>query len=811
MPTPAPLRPFTLAAAALRRLRLPITLAVVASCAESSAPAPESPPEPIVVTIAESDIVLNAIGATHDVVASVTQGGRARGLQLYWWSASDNTARVSPTGRVLARSRGTTRIYAVSDSGGIDSASVTIAPRAVGIVFLGGPISLLRGRSATIERLVLDSAGVPLTVARLNWMTADTAIASVDATGRVTARAVGATSVRAEIEGSASIFAVIAIGVRPFPRLRLPTDTVVLGEGSRLYIPPVLLPDSVGATEQAVVSAVVTDTGVAWATPTFRIPYRIDGEATLQFVGRAAGTTRVRFSAPGWQDTVAVISVRPLQFGSARRRAVDIDYPSVDVVGNSHGLGSYLLDPVGDPARAVEPRQVRFASSDPSFLRLSVDLSITDGTEPAITRFDLLRAGSAAIVVTSPGVLPETVDVRTQERGFNFNRSFAEFTVDTLQVGYRNSMSLWSSAFVPVTGAEQLVTLTQNRPEVLQLPTAPVTLRWFDPVPTFKYIGLSVGVDTIIASAPGHAPDTLVVRVQSPRFPRPQTPAVVGFLEIASIVGQGRDWMGTVPISLRVTSSAPSVLQGETEYVTLPQSMQIGVRLRQTGIGVATLTLTDTSGSHPPLVLDQIEVQRSPMKLGLPDFPSGGASLGVRQSRNINVGTSWPTGGGGRSGTLRSSDTTLVRLSAGAFSTLPFAFDMESEDRPGTVWIIASSVGLTTDSVKVTVTRGLLDLGPGMTLNSALGGGTMNVLVRDAAGNQRITRDSLFLKVRSSDRNRISLADSIVVIPAGASFSGPIRYTLSLPGPVGITVVPMRPLRLNVDAGSTGFVVTRPP
>jgi hypothetical protein len=336
-------------------------------------------------------------------------------------------------------------------------------------------------------------------------------------------------------------------------------------------------------------------------------------------------------------------------------------------------------------------------------------------------------------------------------------------------------------------------------------------LQWFEPQASFALVGLATGVDTIIASAVGHAPDTLVVRVVTPTLPRAETPDSIGFLEtraIAADPSRSDLWDGAEPITLRVTSSAPAVLQSATEYVTASAAMQYAFALRQIGIGVATFTVTDTSGVHPPVVLDPIEVRRSPMRLQLPEQPAGGASLGVRQRRSIGVETtSW--GGGGATGTLRSSDTTIVRLGASAFTTLPFLMDIESGDVPGSAWVVASGTGLTSDSVRVTVTRGLLDLGTGGTIS--LGGfsvsGTINVLVRDAAGNQRITRDSLFLKVRSSNRNRLSLADSIVVIPAGASFSGAIRYTAGQLGPVGVTVVPMQPLRATVDAGSTGYVI----
>ena len=792
------------------QLILPLAIVASTTCSEPAAPPPAKPPEPIVVAFVDTALLLSTIGATRDLAVSVTQGGTARALRVYWWSASDSIARVSDVGRVSARRRGYTWVYAVSDSGGIDSVLVSVAPVVASLALPDGSIALLRGRSRTVARAAADSAGTPVAQPRVVWSVADTAIASVDVNGRVTAKAVGLTTVRAEIEGRAAIFATASLAVTLPPALRLPRDTIVLVAGTRLHVPPVVTADSVGATEQATVTAVVFDTAIASVTSTFRVPYRIDGEPTMQLIGRRVGTTRVRFSAPGWLDTVAVLSVRQPQLGAARRRTIEIDYPSFDPNGSFTGVASYLTHPDQLEVRALTPFEVRFANSDSSFLRMTVDLAIADGVEPAIARFEILRAGAGQILATSPGVLPETIDVRTRVKGFRFDQYGNERTNDTVQVGYRSRFSLRSSAFLPVAPAVQPVTLTQRRPDLLQLSTTPIELKWFAPQPSFSFVGLATGVDTLIASAPGHAPDTLIVQVVPPLLRRITTPSTIEFLDTPSIVSPIAEWAGAEPVTLRITSSAPAVLQTESAYITIPQATDYAVRLRPTGIGVATLTFTDTTGAHPPLVLDPITVRLSDLRIIFPELPAGGASLGVRQRRNLSVGTSWWAGAAGRSGTLRSSDTSVVRLTETSFGTLPFTTDIESGDVPGTAWIVVTSLGLTTDSVKVTVTRGLIDLGPGAAYRADFSPFTMNVLVRDAAGNQRITRDSLFIKVRSSNRDRISLLDSIVVIPAGASFSGPIRFNALRVGPVGVTAVPMQPLRPNIDAGGTGFVVIRP-
>jgi Bacterial Ig-like domain (group 2) len=681
-----------------------------------------------------------------------------------------------------------------------------VQPEPAALSFADATIIVMRGRQRTLQAIVVDSNGVELNRPLLSWAVLDTSIATVDTEGVVTARREGTTTVSAStgiVSGS------VALSVAPYPRLRPAVDTIVLASGTQLWDVPAIFADSSSEERIAQVSATVLDTTVAWVRPSFPIPRVADSDPRPEFEGRAVGVTRAILSAPGWSDAEIVIRVLPLELGQSRRREQWIDYPEWAFIGAQTigGIGAYLNDALGRPVRVVSPRLVRFASSDTSVVRLMVDSAFAANSEPAIVQFEVRRAGTAEIVASSPGVLPETVVVRTRDRGFYFTRFGYELPADTVGVGYRSRVKLASRAFVPTVGAEQVVTLTQRRPDLLQLPTEPVTLRWYEPQPSMSYVGLAPGVDTLIATAPGHAADTLVVRIVPAVLPPVVTPDTLGFIQYFTLTGTTGEWAGANPIVLRVTSSDTSVLAPDTAFVTVQNTLQYSFAVLRRGVGSASFTLSDTSGLHPPRTLDPIEVRRSWLHLYMPDLPAGGARLGVRQRRNVGVETDWWAGSGFQ-GTLRSSDTSIVRLSASAFPRLPYAFDIESGDVPGSAWIIAQGNGFTTDSVRVTVTRGVLDLGPATTLRSGIiSGFSLNVLVRDSDGNERITRDSLFLKVRSTDRSRLALRDSVVVIPAGSSASGPISYITAQLGPVGVTVTPMRPLGPNIDASSTGYVI----
>lgn len=783
-----------------------LSIVVLATCSEPTGPDEFVEPLPVVVSIADEALVLGTVGATRTLTASVMRGAVQLAATLSWWSGNDGAVRVSTTGSAEARSRGAATIFVTSDSGGIDSIRVTVDPVPASLSVDDRSVTVLRGRTRDLAATAFDSSGAIIRAPRLAWTVLDTTIATVSASGRITARAEGSTTVRVSL---GALTDSLTVAVAPYPRLRVATDTVILASGSRILDPPAFFADSVPDGQAAQITATVVDTSIAWVVPTFPIPRRADADLRPDFEGRALGTTRVVFSAPGWQDAEVVLRVLPAQLGQTRRRRQPIDFPEWAFIGPTRGgMVSDLADSLGRGIRILAPRLVRFASSDTTVVRLLADTASAVGTEPAIAYFDVLREGTAEVVATTPGVLPETLVVFTRMRGFYFNRFGYELAADTVRVGYRARVTVGSRAFLATNGAQLDVTLTQRRPDLLQLPPAPVTLRWYDPVPKFSYIGLAPGVDTIIAAAPGHATDTLVVRVLPATLPRVVTPDTLGFIQMYTITGTTGEWVGPDPIVLRVTSSDTSVLRSESEFVTVQNTSQYEIRVLRRGVGTAAFTVTDTSGRHPPLQFDPIEVRPSWLHLYVPENPEGGAQLGVRQRRNIGVETHWWAGSDFRA-TLRSSDTSIVRLSATAASQLPFAVDLESGDVPGTAWIIASGNGFVTDSTRVTVTRGRLDAGPGRNFTAGIisNGFTINVSVRDADGNLRITRDSLFLKVRSTNRNRLFLLDSIVVIPAGGSFSGPIGYNTFQVGPVGVTVHAMQPLRPYVDAGSTGFVI----
>jgi hypothetical protein len=463
---------------------------------------------------------------------------------------------------------------------------------------------------------------------------------------------------------------------------------------------------------------------------------------------------------------------------------------------------------------------VRFASSDTSVLQLRADSALLTAASGAAVGFVGIRSGSSTVLASSDGFVPETLTVTVREPGLYIRDLWSEAGADiTTVVGagkYSTATIVGASDYVPLAGTEVPLTLTQRAPSVLRLPSGPVTLTQFNPEVTLVLEGIAPGVDTVVVSASGHAPDTLVVHVTRPALVAAPPPASIGFTRLFTLSGGLADsigvlsysWKAAPSQSIRITSSAPQVLGPEAADIVMPvdaNSWTVPIRLK--GPGIATLTLSDPSGAARSFVTSPIEVTSIPFSMN-PENGSGGPNLvlGVRQ--RVTLALDSPVAFlGGFGGRLRSTDVNVARLVSDSFPTLPYGTDVIAGNSPGSAWIVAEGIGFITDSVRVIVTGGRISVGSGGAIWAGTINGTFTVQARDEAGNVRVTEDSLFLRVNSTNRSRLVLIDSVAVIPAGASQSSVLRYNTTQLGSVGVEVRSTRALAPFVETVTTGFTI----
>ena len=148
------------------------------------------------VKVAPQSILLTAIGETRQLVATVAPDD-ATDQAMTWESTDTSVATVDAAGLVTARAVGAGIFVTVITHDGHHQASVnvTVDPTATVVPVEGvkvTPQSIVMTAIGETRQLTATVGPVTATDKAVTWESTDTSVASVDATGLVTARGIGA-------------------------------------------------------------------------------------------------------------------------------------------------------------------------------------------------------------------------------------------------------------------------------------------------------------------------------------------------------------------------------------------------------------------------------------------------------------------------------------------------------------------------------------------------------------------------------------------------------------------------------------------
>ena len=174
---------------------------------------------PTTLAVTPDTSTLTAIAETAQLTASAEdEYGNTVASGVSWSSSDEGVATVDGTGLVTAAGNGTARIAATVGSLA-DSVDVTVAQEVAGVFIDVGDGWVVWQRTLQLSGSAADANGYPVPGTSITgWTTADSAIATVDASGLVTGQGLGTVEITAMVD---SLTGSATIGVTPIPEAAL--------------------------------------------------------------------------------------------------------------------------------------------------------------------------------------------------------------------------------------------------------------------------------------------------------------------------------------------------------------------------------------------------------------------------------------------------------------------------------------------------------------------------------------------------------------------------------------------------------------
>jgi trimeric autotransporter adhesin len=190
---------------------------------------------PVATVNVSASVGQASVGSSTQFSATALDAGGAvlTGRAVAWSTSDPTVATVSTSGLVSALAPGTVQVTATI--GGVaGSAPLTVVPVAVAVaavVLTPGTGALLPGGTLQLVATPRDSAGLPVTGRTATWSSAAPAVASVDASGLVTALSVGSAAISATVDG-VSGSATITVGSVPIASIAISPTTASVTAGA---------------------------------------------------------------------------------------------------------------------------------------------------------------------------------------------------------------------------------------------------------------------------------------------------------------------------------------------------------------------------------------------------------------------------------------------------------------------------------------------------------------------------------------------------------------------------------------------------
>jgi uncharacterized protein YjdB len=365
---------------------------------------------PDVAEVVVAPLTANVVvGSTLPLQATIRDAsGQAITGPTVLWSVQDTAiATVSPAGVVSARAVGSTQV-AASANGRSGLASITVIPVPVASVSVTpARVDLAPGAKATLDAVTYDASGSPLGGRAVVWASSNGAVATVDASGVVTALAAGAATITATSEGISGSSAVSVVNPA-VASVAIEPGSATLRRGATLQLSSTITNES---------GAAVTDRLPTWTSSN---PAVAIVSASGLVTALSTGSANIAAALDGKADTASITVVAvPVGSVSVQPTALSLTI----------GQGATLTATVKDANGAVvTDRPVAWTTGNSA---------VASVTQAGVVK--ALAAGTATISATSEGssgsavvtVAPAAVDHIIITPG----------SVDNLRVGHSTQLS----------------------------------------------------------------------------------------------------------------------------------------------------------------------------------------------------------------------------------------------------------------------------------------------------------------------------------------------------------------------------------
>ncbi len=592
------------------------------------------------------------------------------------------------------------------------------------------------------------------------------------------------------------------------PRLTLQPATARVGAGQ-------FRPDGYVYTPNAVTAPLVirlTSSDPAVATISDSVVINTGSNiAYYTLRGLTPGSVQLRATAVGYTDaTPANFAVTPpkARIASGGGTFNNFSQPTTVTI--------YAADTLDGAHYATDSIFVSYTSSNPAVVTVTAADTIRPGQYYSQNaRVSFIGTGSAWVRSSAPGHRPDSVLYTVVTPQLQFPSTV--YRIGNRQFRTPTDFYVYTPNQRPDTVA---VTITQTNAPIDSLTGTALRILPGSNIAYFGLAALGTGVDTLIATAAGYRPDTMVVVVTSPRLTGGTLPAnltttsppTTATIYVADSAGSIHYSLDT--LLLAAQSSNDAVLQPDSVGFRLPRGTYfVQPRVRSVGPGTATMTWRDSlpsTANYGSITSNAVTVTGPSLTLRN-DYPV----LGMRQYR----------AGSGAYVTIPNAIASplVVRLVSTdpLVATVPdsivmpagstFAYvDIRARDQVGTVQIQATATGYGGSNATQQVTAPQFVLSVPTSVRTTQAPITVTVYPADATGNIHYVYDSLRVTLSSSNTGAATIDSAAVTILPGLYYNQQARVIPVNPGTTTITASDTRVESYRYNSASQAVAVVEP-